>query len=174
MQGTSKTSRPRLELLLQPNLQRFSYTGVWTNMSSYPNKQPHKAVGKVVYPPQTKTRMKGQKGKAAREEPFPQSPAISTEKVQGGKKKKSLFRLSLWPQSSSFSFSYDKPHYAGLYIQMSSLHQTKVRVETEFKHLRKEQKQPTHSHLGTLIQFAGFREVKLFFTGLRRMKGALW
>lgn len=156
-----KSTAPQqcLQLLLQPKLQRFSYTGVWTNMSSYPNKQTHKAVGKVVYPTQTKTRMKGQKARQHVRD-VAQSPAISSEKVQGRKKYIIIQTLTVTTELVIPLF-FCRAHYATLYIQVCSQHQRKVRVETGFKK-HKEQNQPTRSHLGTLIQSAGFWDVHFF------------
>lgn len=63
------------------------------------------------------------------------SPESSDKQWEGSgkKKKKMLFRLSQCPISLSICFSFDSPHYATLYIQVCSLHQRTVRVETGFK-----------------------------------------
>lgn len=148
------------------------YTGVWTNTSSYPNK----VVGNVVYPPQTKTRMKGQQDKAAREGRCPQSPAISSEKVHGRKKGKIIIQTltvtTEFIRRETFCYSF---------ASKIMLHFTPncAACIGEKCEQRRNSREPSRtsrgirSHLGTLIQLAGFREVTLFLTRQRRMKGAL-
>lgn len=125
--------------------------------------------------------MKGQKGKAAREGRCPRSAAISGEKVQGRKKK--IIKPLTATRESSFVRNislllFCRPHYATRHVQVCPLHQRKVGVESGIEEKKervhqKKQNQTTPLHLGTLIQFGGFSEVKLFLAGPRRMKGAL-
>lgn len=94
-------------------------------MRSYPNKQTRKAAGKVVYPTQTKTRMKGQKGKAAREVRCPQSPAIrrSSKEEEKNHYSDSHCDHGACSERNTILLFFCRQHYATLHVHVCSLNQ---------------------------------------------------